>query len=215
MAPTHSTEEQSPKEPKPKGILLAQSRSNVCNSLVANRKQFDQMWNVAGKAAMLCRRTTPKQVPGQKKKKGVLRTRHLFSKNVSKILVSAAGKAVSDIATSEGRVLRTNAKGETKSPLMPRVTTGFVLFLEQFLSAYVSEGFKNALVISRAVNGSQRVNAKAMQVGMDMANNALFVPASLHPGAVPLLEAPRRKKLKRAHRKQAVEEAAQEAAEVA
>ena len=54
-----------------------------------------------------------------------------------------------------------------------------------------AEGFANACkIIDSGVRSNRKVNAAAMKAGMEMANDAIFLPASAHPGVVPLVRAP-------------------------
>jgi len=176
---------ESKKEAREKLAAYDRTRANILDGFRKNRKATDKMWGVAQKADFLCK---DKKYVHHKTGAEFKRVRHLFSAHTTKTLAAIAGHNAANIVRSEGIVLRSGAKGATKVPFQPQLSKGFMLLLEQFLSAYLSQGFKNAIVAMEELGKHDKVTAETMKIGLDAASDQMFNNAGPHPGYIKILK---------------------------
>jgi hypothetical protein len=166
----------------PKYSSSRQSAYNLIKSAKEIKGLMRKTWDNASKCPMFVKKTKD---PGIGKKK-IVRTNRLISNHAYKVAASGAAAYVQSVLNSDAQSYRlTIPNDEAKRyPSLPSLSKGAINMIEGFLCAYAQEATSNASEIRKALESSQRLNAKLVALGFDAADAAIFGATTLVPRAV-------------------------------
>lgn len=143
---------------------LCKTRSRAIRDHARVEGAIRKVWSCARRAPCFAKRGVKGEAAGK------LRANALVSNTAFKIALAGAGMKIQRELRSDAAIMRVPLKPESKTPLMPSMTVGAQVLVEQFLAALVQEGMLAASAIKDS-RRAKRVGYEDAMLGLETVCN--------------------------------------------
>jgi len=177
----------------PKKDTRALNKRSILNVLGAhhkNNKTFDNVWNLAPKAPMFCKK--PRVVKYKNRRTGktedrkIASTIRISSSHKYSTLVSAAfARHARSVGIMCDALRSEHDLEDPRAPALPRISPGFKLLLDQTMIAFVQNTIEKAKLLQEGMarqTKHRKITAKAVGVAARAVDRDILGPAGLATG---------------------------------